>query len=49
MALPSREDLVATQQIEQLLRNMGVILLDHIITADGDFVSMAENGTISRR
>lgn len=49
MALPSREDLVATQQIQQLLQNMGVVLLDHIITADGDFVSMAENGTIPRR
>lgn len=49
MALPSREDLLATQQIQQLLQNMGVILLDHIITADGDFVSLAENGSIPRR
>ena len=49
MALPSREDLLATQQIQQLLQNMGVVLLDHIITADGDFVSLAENGSIPRR
>ena len=49
MALPSRDDLLATQQIEQLLRNMGVMLLDHIITADGDFVSMAANGSIPHR
>ena len=47
--LPSREDLLATQQIQQLLQHMGVALLDHIITADGDFVSLAENGSIPRR
>ena len=49
VALPSREDIVATAQIESALGAIGVTLVDHIIVADGDFVSMAENGTLRRR
>ena len=49
VALPSREDIVATAQIENALGAIGVTLVDHIIVADGDFVSMAENGTLRRR
>ena len=49
VALPSREDLVATAQIEAALGAIGVTLVDHVIVADGDFVSMAENGTLRRR
>ena len=46
LALPSREDMVATRQIQQVLGNLGIRLVDHIIVADGDFVSMAANGTL---
>jgi len=49
IALPSREDLFATKQVADALNATGIALLDHIIVADGDFVSMAENGTIQRR
>jgi len=49
VALPSREDLIATKQVADALCATGIALLDHIIVADGDFVSMAENGTIQRR
>jgi len=49
IALPSREDLIATKQVADALNATGVMLLDHIIVADGDFVSLAENGTIQRR
>ena len=49
VALPSREDLAATRQIADALWAVGVALMDHIIVADGDFVSMADSGTIPRR
>ena len=49
IARPSREDLIATKQVADALNATGVMLLDHIIVADGDFVSLAENGTIQRR
>ena len=44
VALPSREDEVATLQIRDALSAIGVELLDHVIVADGDFVSLADNG-----
>ena len=49
VALPSREDFVATSQAAEALAAIGVQLVDHIIVADSDFVSMAENGSIPRR
>ncbi len=49
VALPSREDFVATSQVAEALAAIGVQLVDHIIVADQDFVSMAENGSIPRR
>lgn len=44
MALPSGEDLQMTRLLGQMLNTMGVRLLDHIIVADGDYVSMAQSG-----
>ena len=44
VALPSREDEIATLQIKDALATIGVELLDHVIVADGDFVSLADNG-----
>ena len=44
VALPSREDEIATLQIRDALSTIGVELLDHVIVADGDFVSLADNG-----
>jgi len=43
IALPSDEDIVATQGIKSALSYVGVLLLDHIIIADGDYVSLAES------
>jgi DNA repair protein RadC len=49
IALPSREDYAATQAgCRTLLRTIGVPLVDHIIVADGDFVSMADSGILTR-
>ena len=44
VALPSEEDRQVTLQIQQALATMGIELSDHIVVADGDFVSMAASG-----
>ena len=46
MALPSEEDRQVTLQIQQALSTMGIVLSDHIVVADGDFVSMAASGML---
>lgn len=42
-ALPSREDRDMTRRIMQSLASIGIELIDHIIVADGEFVSMAQS------
>ena len=44
VALPSEEDKDTTLRVIEALRAVDVKLTDHIIVADGDFVSMADNG-----
>lgn len=44
IALPSNEDRVTTRRIEEALRAVDIVLTDHIIVADDDFVSLADNG-----
>ena len=44
VALPSREDQFMTRQVADALRPLGIRLLDHIVVADGDYVSMAQSG-----
>ena len=44
IALPSPEDYAMTDRTKQALATVGVVLSDHIIVADGDFVSMADSG-----
>lgn len=46
VALPSEEDRQVTLQIQQALRTMSITLMDHIVVADGDFVSMAASGML---
>lgn len=48
IALPSDDDKVTTRKIEEALRSVHVVLSDHIIVADDDFVSMADNGFFRR-
>lgn len=45
-ALPSRADIIATDNLKDTLKQVGVVLLDHIIVSDNDFTSMAESGLI---
>ena len=44
VALPSDGDYTATMRVRAALNAIGIELADHIIVADGDFVSMADNG-----
>lgn len=44
VALPSAADQQVTRQLKEALSFIGVELLDHIIVADGDYVSMAASG-----
>ena len=43
IALPSREDEATTMRIHTALDAMDILLADHIIVADDDFVSMADS------
>ena len=47
VALPSPEDTSTTLQVREALRTIGVELVDHIIVADRDFVSMADSGMLA--
>ena len=44
LALPSDEDICTTKRIAMALSAVEVQLVDHIVVADGDFVSMAQSG-----
>lgn len=46
LALPSSEDVSTTQRLAAALALVGVTLLDHIIVAGDDFVSLKENGVL---
>ena len=46
IALPSTEDYATTERVQEALRMVGVTLVDHIIVADDDFVSMADSGIL---
>jgi DNA repair protein RadC len=47
LALPSTDDFAVTDKARLALSAIGVDLLDHIIVADNDFVSMAESGYLT--
>ncbi len=44
VALPSGEDFATTDRVRMALESVGIQLVDHIIVADGDFVSMRDSG-----
>ena len=46
LALPSREDRETTATLKAALNAVGVALVDHVIVADGDFVSLADDGLL---
>ena len=44
LALPSEEDVQTTRRIAAALQTVEIHLVDHIIVADDDYVSMAQSG-----
>lgn len=46
VALPSAADRQITLQVRDALKMMRIALIDHVIVADGDFVSMAASGDL---
>ena len=44
LALPSGEDIVTTRRIAAALATVEIPLVDHIVVADDDFVSMVQSG-----
>jgi DNA repair protein RadC len=49
LALPSKEDELTTRQIAAALSMVGITLVDHIIVAGREFVSMADSGILNAR
>ena len=47
-ALPSQEDIIATREIQKVLKTMDITLLDHIVVANDDFVSMVDSHYLQR-
>jgi len=47
LAIPSREDDIFTRCLYNALETVGIRLEDHIIVADGDYVSVADTGMMS--
>ena len=48
IALPSHEDEITTHYIEKALIMVGITLMDHIIIAGDDYVSLADSNLLSR-
>lgn len=47
LAIPSNEDIVTTGQIAAALRAVDVKLVDHIVVADDDYVSLIQSGYLA--
>jgi len=45
LALPSNEDIQTTRRVAMALQAVEVRLIDHVVVADGDYVSMAQSGS----
>lgn len=48
IAIPSKEDEMTTRKIGNALNAVDITLFDHIVVANDDFVSMADNGFFRR-
>lgn len=44
VALPSDEDLATTRRLAEALKSVEVHLVDHIVVADDDYISMVQSG-----
>ncbi len=49
LAIPSSEDVWATQQMVRTLNQIGIRLTDHLVFADNDYISMVQSGMLEPR
>ena len=49
VALPSDDDLMTTAKIASVLELLNMVLIDHIIVAEDDFVSLADSGLLRKK
>jgi len=49
VALPSQEDILTTRHLAHALQVVDIELLDHIVVADDDYVSMVQSGCFDPR
>lgn len=47
VALPSHADVISTNLVQTALDSIGIRFADHIIVADGDFISMRQAGIVN--
>lgn len=47
VAVPSAEDVLTTKKLAQALKFVDVVLIDHVVVADGDYVSLVHSGMYS--
>lgn len=47
-AIPSSDDVKTTRKIENALKTVDIVLVDHLVIADDDFVSFADNGYLKK-
>ena len=43
LALPSEEDIITSKRLYMALQAVDIVLADHVVVADGDYVSMAQS------
>ena len=48
LAYPSADDIQTTARVAHALASVDVVLADHLVFVDGDFVSMAQSGHFNR-
>lgn len=48
IALPNMTDIATTERLTKALDIVGIHLIDHLIVADGDFVSMRDSGHLNK-
>lgn len=44
IALPSKNDIEATISLRQMFKPLGILLIDHLIFSENDYVSLADSG-----
>jgi DNA repair protein RadC len=47
VAMPSKEDVKTTKLLAATLAAVEVVLVDHVIVADDDYVSLAQSGILN--